>query len=442
MRLLRSVWPFVLLLASMPAAAGGDAERDAEIRACVARLSTADDADRAKAADRLVELGLPAVLQVARGGASLDDKAWTAFADACTTGKHGWFAVWLNAEAGSAPDAHKRRLVALAQRLDPEVGKKHSPEEIEKVVREYLIEGRGARCYTGYDTEIAKLGHDAVPVVLKMLREGDRREMLTSIGCSAVAILAVREDVPAIREAFLAGQTDLAHALDALQRRGVTEATDALLAAVAAGRLDDDVARALENSPDRARTVKAVRAWAAAAPPESLDDGARMAAARLFGEFGARDAAPLVESWIAKATKDYEFTGLADVLTTLGNREGLALSLRIASERRTRFPCMNPPTEADIADDVAKGLLPCNGFHPIDRWDAARRLGEIAAGAVKVPSHDEWMAAYRAAREAHREPANEADALDGIAAELTKWWAASKDKVTFDAASGRWSVGK
>src|SRR5262249_54523243 len=145
---------------------------------------------------------------------------------------------------------------------------------------------------------------------------------------------------------------------------------------------------------------------------------------------------------IPLATKDHEFTKIAEVLTELGSREGLALSLRIVAERRNRFPCMNPPTEADIADDVAHGLLPCNGFHPLDRWTAARRLGDIAAGAVKVPTDDEWMDARTAAYKAGRETPNEADALDAIAVDLRKWWDASKDKLTFDAASGKWTVAK
>ena len=439
------LWPvLVLLVAAASAAIAGDdaAEKDAEIGECIVRLSSADEADRAKAAARLVELGLVAVDRVAREGAPLDEKAWTAFADACAAAERPWFAVWINAASATAPDAHKRRLVELARRLDPEIGKVRSPEEIEKVVREWLIERSGARCVSGYAEEIAKLGHDAVPVVLRLLREKRSGGVLTSQGSYAVAILAVPEDVPAIREALLAGPTDLAHALDVLQQRGCKEATDALFAAVAAGRFDDDVAGALVHAPDPSRTVKAVRAWIAAKPPESLSSGARIVAARLFGRLGARDAAPLVESWIALGKTDSEFTEFAEVLTKLGSREGLALSLRIASERRTRFPCMNPATAEDIAADVAKGLLPCNGFHPNDRWRAARSLGEIAADAVKVPTDDEWWAARRAAQEAKREPANEADELDAIAADLRKWWDASKDKLTFDAGSGRWAVGK
>jgi hypothetical protein len=431
----------VLVAAASAAFAGGDDDaRKTELRACVARLSDADANVRAEAAAGILKLGPWAVDDLARNGASLDEKAWTSFADACVSGKHAWFAIWLNAAATSAPEAHKRRLLDLVQRLDPSVGKRRSPEEVEKVVREYLIERRSERCTTGHDTEVAKLGRDAVPFVLALVRDAERQHVAVSTACSALSIVAEKEDVPALRELLLAGETEVAHPLASLQRRGVPEATEALLAAVAAGRFDDDVAEALADAQDKPRTAKAVRAWIESAG--ELTGDVRSEAAGLFAALGARDAAPLVEPWVAKATKDWEFMTLADSLTRLGSRQGLELSLRIATERRTRFPCMNPPTESDIADDVAHGLLPCNGFHPSDRWRAARRLGEIAAGAVKVPTDEEWWAAYHAARNAHQETPNEADQLDAIAVDLRKWWDASKDKLTFDAASGRWSVGK
>lgn len=442
MRLIRVFAPLVLLLAAAPAFARGDEERDAEIRACIVHLESKDDADRAKAAARLVEMGWIAVDRAARGSASFDDKAWSAFADAIASDKRNRYALPLRAAARTAPEAHRARLLDLAKRIDPEGGKVRTPQEIEAVCREYLIDRRGERCSSGHDEAVAALGHDAVPLVISMIRDAKSLGVDVNVACWALAIMADADDVPALRELLLAGTTAVAKPLAVLQERGVAPATDALLAAVAAGRFDDDIARALEGAPDRAGTAKALRGWFAKAPPEALTADARGPAAGLFAQLGARDAAPLLESWIAMARKDWEFTGLADALTALGSREGLALSLRIATERRTRFPCMNPATDSDVADDVAKGLLPCNGFHPINRWEAARRLGEIAAGAVKVPTDDEWSAARRADREAHREPPNEADALDAIAADLRKWWDGAKDKVTFDPASGRWSVGK
>jgi hypothetical protein len=439
-----SLWPVlvVLVAAASAAFARGDEERDAEIGTCIAALASKDDAERTKAAARLVELGPKAVDRVAREGTSLGADAWTSFADACAAGKNAWYGTWLRAAARSAPEAHAKRLLELARRIDPEGSKARTKEQIAAVAREYLIERRNERCCTGHDTEVAALGHDAVPLVISMIRDAKSMHTDVSSACGALSIVADADDVPALRELLLAGETRVAHPLASLQARGVTSATDALFEAVAAGQFDDDIARALEEAPDRARTVKAVRTWFAEAPAEKVTGDARLEAVRLFGRLGARDTARLVESWIPLATKDYEFTQLAAVLTGFGSREGLALSLRIATERRTRFPCMNPPTEKDIADDVARGLLPCNGFHPIDRWDAARRLGEIAAGAVKVPTHEEWMEARGTAYRAGRETPNEADALDRIAVELRAWWDTSKDKLTFDAASGKWSVGK
>jgi hypothetical protein len=437
-------WLVLVLVAAVASAAfaRGDEERDAEVRACIAALASKDEAERAKAAARLVELGPSAVDRVARGGASLGADAWTSFADACAAGKNAWYGTWLRAAARSAPEAHAQRLLALARRIDPEGSKVRTKEEIEAVVREYLIERRNERCTTGHDTAVAALGHDAVPLVISMIRDADRLGTDVWAACGALSIVADADDVPALRELLLAGRTRVAQPLAGLQARGVAAATDSLYDAVAAGQFDDEIADALEGAPDRARTVKAVRAWIAAAPPSLVTADRRTDAAKLFGRLDARDAAPLVESWIAKGTQDWEFMALADSLTHLGSREGLALSLRIATERRTRFPCMNPPTEKDIADDVAHGLLPCNGFHPTDRWRAARRLGEIAAGAVKVPTDDEWWTAHRAAEAAHRPEPDEADQLDAIAVDLRKWWDASKDKLTFDAASGKWSVGK
>ena len=432
----------VIAAAASAAFARGDDERDAEIRASITALSSKEEAERTKAAAHLVELGPMAVDRVAREGASLSADAWTSFADACADGKHAWFATWLKAAARSAPEAHAKRLLDLAKRIDPEGSKVRTKEEIAAGVREYLIERRNERCCTGHDTEVAALGHDAVPLVISMIRDAKTLHTDVSSACGALSIVADADDVPALRDLLLGGETRVAYPLASLQARGVTAATDAIFDAVAAGQFDDDVARALTDAPDSARTVKAVRAWLTAAPPEKLADGARLGAARLFGRLGARDTAPLVESWIPLAKKDYEFTEFARVLTELGSREGLALSLRIVTERRTRFPCMNPPTEEDIADDVAHGLLPCNGFHPMDRWKAARRLGDIAAGAVKVPTDEEWNDARTTAYKAGRDTPDEADALDHIAVELQSWWNNAKDTLKFDAATGKWSVGK
>lgn len=46
----------------------------------------------------------------------------------------------------------------------------------------------------------------------------------TSIACSALSMVAEKEDVPALRELLLAGTTGVAEALGVLQRRGIDEA--------------------------------------------------------------------------------------------------------------------------------------------------------------------------------------------------------------------------
>ena len=422
------------MLAAAASAIAGDWEaRAAEIRTRMAALSSADELERNTAAARLVEM--QAEEEVARGGASLDGQAWKAFADACIAKSRGLPAPRLNAAAYSAPEAHRRRLLDLAHRLDPRVGIVRTPKEIEATVRASLVDER-----TSSD-EVERIGHEAVPFIVAVLRNARKQRVDSISAAEALRLLAEPEDVPALRELLLAGNTFMARPLGTLQERGVTEAASALIDAVDAGRFDFELAPALARSPQRTRAIKSVRAWIDRAGPQTVSGLDRASAASVFEALDARESVPLLESWIATSEDSTEFWALASALTGLGSKQGVALLIRIVSEKRAPGT-YRPTTDADRAADRAAGRLPCGGFISSNRWSAAWRLCEVSGGVVKVPTQEQWLRGCDLANEAGIPEPSEDDFLDKRAAAFRKWWDESKDKLTFDVATGQWSVGK
>ncbi len=435
---LAAAWTIAAPFAPLPARADDAADKDAgdkvaAARAALADLASPDGAARAKAATRLAELGRFGATEIALRGADLDDPAWKACAEAFVRARCSWCAITFVSAARKAPDAHAKRLLALAHALDPIAGVERTPEETATEVSRLLDEAGRSRCATGYDERIALLGHAAVAPLLAGMRDGDAKHPGGSISCSAVALLAEKEDLPAIRELVLAGKVNLVGALERMQREGVPEATEALLDAIAAGRIEDIVARALAEVPDKARVLEAASAWIASQPV--VADPARANLAWLFARLDARESVPTLESWIATSKEPYAFVAIADALVGFGDPEGVGLLVRISSERVTRFPC-RPSTPDEVAAASAPGRLCPHGFSQWDRARAAQELSVIAGKHVfDVP--EDWSH-----RRAAQGPHGESDDayLDRAAAAFRTWWEASKDKLTYDAATDRWSV--
>ncbi len=422
----------LLLATAIPARADGDTDTGTEIRECLARLRSPDEPVRRTAAKRIVDIGWKAVEGVARSGESLDAAAWKAFADACEG--HDLYAVPLVAAAHAAPEVYRRRLLELAHHLDPEAGIPRTPEQVADIVRSVLVDGAEERCQTGHDTAIAILGHDAVAPVLTHLRDPKRGHLSSWAAFGALSMIAEKEDVPALRALLLSGKTGVAEALGSLQRRGVPEASDALLDAVAAGTLDGPVTEALAGAPDRDRVSKVIRSWIASRPDPSIDQ--RCEAARLLGTLNAREDVPILEAWLKDARKPWEYAAYGTALARLGSRKGVEVLVHIVAE--ARGPCCGPKDAPASADRMCP-----DGFGDWERWPAARFLGDIAGpGVFAVPSKEEWRASRKREREAGREPESDGDLLDRAATAFHAWWSTSKDRLAFDAATGRWSVGR
>jgi hypothetical protein len=417
-----------LLLAAPSVRADDDPDGNAEVRACTALLASKDKAVRGRAAVRILEL-MGGIEKVARSGTELDPESWRTFSDACVASGWSHDAVLLVAAAYTAPEARRERLLDLARRIDPEAGRERTSVEIDAVLQRNLVESRNSRCSNGCDTAVSLLGHQAVPAVLALLRDADRNKVDVGLACSALEPIVEREDLPALRELLLAGRTSVAEPLGALLRHGVTEAQDALLEAVAAGSFDRQIAEALRSSTDRARTVKAVRAWLEDPGHGKPGEYDRAKAADLFGALGARETAALLESWIPEATKSPSFVALGHALARLGSREGVRILVRIVAEPDVPGRCCNPSAAAP------PGSLCASGFYVHDRLNAARRLAGIAGPAVVALPGDGEMPPAGTKGETNGET------VDRAAAAFKAWWEASKDALRFDPGTGRWSVG-
>lgn len=444
MRLRGPLLVALVLLAASPGWGDDDADRNAEVRASIALLASPDEAVRAEAAERIVGLGHGAVEEAARGSAGLDDAAWKTFADACVSGK-GWASpLPFVAASGTAPEAHRKRLLALAARIDPKAGGERTRDEVAAIVREYLVDRVGERCSTGHDLAISRLGHAAVPEVFALLRGDERKHVASSTAYAALVPIVEREDVPVLRELLHDGRSGAAASLARLQQRGFPEAADALVEAVDAGRFDERIAKALVSSPDGARTVKAVRACLARRAAPSEED--RSQAAELFGKFGpaaAGETVPDLETWLAASQKPWAISSIATALVRLGSAKGVETLVRLVGEDDRGKKCGCKCCVGKPAPVVPPGSLCAEGFGIWERWPATKLLAEVAGRDVfVVATEDEIDAARDAARAAGREPESTEQLVARGAAAFHTWWAASKERLAFDPASGRWSVGK
>ncbi|MFO0933754.1 MAG: hypothetical protein U1E39_13775 [Planctomycetota bacterium] len=411
-----------------PSAARADEAADARARA-IQDLMSSDDTVRAKAAKFLAEHGRAAAEELARH-AELDDRALKACAEAYA---RGWrvYAYTFVVAARTAPPAHAARLLALAHAIHPLAGVQRTRDETAAEVRRLVDQASRARCGTGCAEEIALLGHDALEPLLAGIRASEHAG--GSIECWAVGLLAEKEDVPAIRDVVLAGKATLAEALGSMQKEGIHEATDALLEAAAAGRLGSPILRALADAPDKTRVLSSVSATLDERP--ELAQEHRRELADFFRWLDARDSAPRLESWLATSREPEELAAIADALVKFGRVKGVGVLVRIVSEARTSFPC-RPSTPDELAAASAPGRLCPEGFAPYARERAAEQLSEIAGKAVFDMPEEE--ARRRAETGPHLE--SEGVFMERAAAAFRAWWEATKDRLAFDAATGRWVV--
>ncbi len=419
-----------------PAARADDAaDNAAAARAAADDLTSPDDAVRAKGAARIAGLGHLIAAEIARRVGDLDDRAWEACAEAFVQAKCSRCAYTFVAAARKAPPAHARRLLDLAHALNPLAGVRRSPAETAAEVRRLLDGAARARCSTGYAEEIALLGHDALEPLLAGMRDGDPTFPGGSTACNAVGMLAEKEDLPAIRALLLEGKVNLVDAVERMRKEGTPEAAQVLLDAAVAGRLEFRVMRALAEIPDCTRVFEVVDAVMKARP--EITDAHRASLAWLFERIDARASVPTLESWIATSRDPGDFVAIGDSLVHFGSPKGVGILVRIASERRTRFPC-RPSTPKELASASAPGRLCAEGFFSYERERAARKLAAIAGTSVFDLPDD--LTRHLAGQ--GRDHESEDDFLDRAATAFRAWWEASKDRLRFDAERGRWIVGE
>jgi len=398
--------------------------------AAIKELMSPDDAVRANAAAFLVQQGRAGAEELARH-AELDDRALKACAEAYA---RGWrvYAYSIVVAARTAAPAHAKRLMELAHAVNPLAGVQRTHDETAAEVRRLVDEAARSRCGTGYAEEIALLGHDAVEPLLAGIRGAEHED--GSIECWAVELLAEKADLPAIRELIIAGKVNLVDAVERMRKDGVPEATQVLLDAAAAGRFGFRIARALAETPDHARVIEVVNTLLKARP--DVADQHHASLAWMLKRLDARESVSTLESWIATSSDSNDFVEIGDALVHFGSRKGVGVLVRIASERRTRFPC-RPSTPKELAAASAPGRLRAEGFSSDEREAAAKTLAAIAGKAVFDMPDD--LIRHLAAQ--GRDHESEDDYLDRAAAAFRAWWEASKDRLRFDAATGRWIVG-
>lgn len=323
---------------------------------------------------------------------------------------------------------------SLARAGDPAPAAPRTPEEVAAEVHRLLEEGYSARCSSGYCESIAALGHDAMAPLLEGIRGLKADHPGDSLSCGAVALLAEKDDVPALRELLLAGRVNLARALERLQAKGCTEATDALLDALAGRVFDSDVLRALAEAPDRERVAKALLKVVGDGRKVEEEDRAELAST--FGTLGVRDAAPILRDWAGISRKPRSLVAIGRALVKLGEVKGVEVLLHVATERRTRFPC-RPSTPEEEAAAAAPGRLCPEGFDDSDRERAIEALGRIAGKGI-FDLDEYWR------RDLPRQGPDATtpdEFLDRGAAAFRKWWEASKERLRYDREKGAWVVG-
>jgi len=409
-----------LLLIPVPGLhAESDPER-APVAALLDELSSGDAAVRRAAADRIVDAGYFAIERVARRAASLDAEAWQTFADAVL--RRTWRTRLppppvgaLVAAAHVAPEAHRRRLIALARRLNPEAGKTPTPEAIAAVVRRELVEKKSlVDDNPGGDVVI--FGHAAMPAVFKLLREGEPGTVDLERASAMLSDIAQPEDIPALRKLLLEGKLYVVDALHRLDALGYAQASDVLIEAVRAGRFDPQVARAIsEISIHHEAAARAVREWVGRRG-QSLTDEDRVWATFVFQELHSREDIPTLEAWISSSSDPGILHGLGRALTKLGSAKGIDLLVRIAEGERAKPPF---------------GRLTARG---IDEQRRRTVIGLLAEVAVQVsssgsgsPTHGSWKV-------------SSSSELDHVAATVRAWWEASREKMQFDAEAGAWRL--
>lgn len=363
---------------------------------------------------------------VARQTAALDTASWQTFAEAVFKRKPGLApACCLVAAAHGAPAAHRRRLIDLARRLNPEAGRTPTPQEIEALLHHELVENRGRTDHRSFiGQSVAIYGRAGVPATLKHLRESNPDVVDMDRAHIILSSIAQPEDIPALRKLLLAGRSSVAFALGRLAALGFAKASDALTEAVLSGQFDAPIARALCRTWSRSKTAQALRALILDRGP-GLTDAERSLIASVFAALESRRDVPTLAAWASRSRNAATLVALGRALTQLGSVKGIDLLVRIVGEKEV------DPVRRQRPED--SGRLTAGGFERWRRGYALRMLNAVAVQLVDWEDSD-WLD-----EEGPWKKLSYGD-VDQAVPDVRAWWEASRDKIRFDETAGEWRL--
>ena len=130
-----------------------------------------------------------------------------------------------------------------------------------------------------------------------------------------------------------------------------------------------------------------------------------------------------------------------DGADTVGKPQGRETLVRLVGEPPHGGRCGCKCCESKPEPKVPPGSLCAEGFGIWERWPATELLEKIAGPDVfVVPTDDERDAQRQAARDAGLEPETTDELVARAAVAYRAWWDTSKDRLAFDATTGRWSI--
>ena len=402
------------------------AKRDrAALAALIGELSS-DDAEARRAAAHQIVSSYWLEL-VARQTAALDAESWQTFADAVIAKPRGLApACALVAAAHAAPEAHRRRLIDLARRLNPEAGRTPTPQEIEALVHHELVENRGLTDHRSFIGQtVAIYGHSGMATALRLLREGDPDIVDMYRAGALMSTMAQPEDIPVLRGLLLEGKSNVASALGRLAALGFTEASDVLIEAVRSGRFDGRIARALRRTSKRRQAARAVREWIHGRG-RSLTEEDRARIAWVFAALESRTDVPVLEAWSSSSRDEGTLVALGRALTQLGSVKGIDMLVRIVGEKK-----VDPPRRQGPEDT---GRLSAGGFEQWRRCYALRMLNAVAVQLVA------WEDSGWEDEQGPWKRLSYGGDLDQVVPAVRAWWEASRDRIQFDEKAGEWRL--
>lgn len=418
---MRTAWvvggAFVLALAQPAFAEELSALEKTWAKVCVDGLAAPTQRQRDSAAAALGRLGVDAMPVVFANIARLKtDDHWKALEAACLAMGTQEVVAWLEATK-DWPKACADRLQALLSKLQsvkptaPTVGPPlpKSPPDVAAEVTRILESFRKDDTFFSSDPridELEKLGRPAMGALFEAARGKSLGSLARMAVLQALERLVTVDDLRVIAGMLANGDLDVGAAL---KRLPAEQAIPVLLEPVARGRLSFEVLEGLKPFERDPRVVKALITWLDGRVTEERSSlGGNLAEA--LARVGATDAIPVLVRAMDNPNHAFNRRRIASAVIDLGDRRGIAALLDFfRAPPRDRFP--------DSYERHAAGE------------DLNRVVGRtVYKGSYRPRDNSPWSTAEGNFEEATKE--------------FDAWWAASKDKLRYDAERRAWLVDK